>query len=526
MQAKLVALRGVAQGEEFYLPRDKPVVLGRSEEATYSLMHNKISRAHCKIEFESGLYSIEDLKSKNGTWVNGKKIRRAILFHSDMVLVGEEEFRFELEPDFRDDSDDVGLAVREGEDTSYKTDIKRKVDYQDASSVLMTIATKSEMEVDGEELERDLSAICRIISVVQSRHELEELFEGVMDAVMEVSEADRGYLIVGKEAGGIIMPLVTRYSERVPPSAQGSFSRSIVKECYENGYATLRADPFQKESDLTESIYVQEIHSIICVPLPSEGGSVGVIYVDRITGSRGFGERDLKVLTAIGNQAGIAIHRAQLARRVETLFSDTVRTLVNVIEVKDEYTLGHSERVTAVALRVGELLGLSKGELRILRLGGLLHDLGKIAINLEVLRKPGTLSQSEYSQIQEHAALGAKIVDRIDNAGEIAAAMRHHHERWDGTGYPAKLAGESIPKLARILAVGDAFDAMCSDRPYRKALTEEEIVAEFQKNQGTQFDPHMAEVFVDAFRSDKAFQARIRKIYAKRQEAVQPTGVL
>ena len=173
--------------------------------------------------------------------------------------------------------------------------------------------------------------------------------------------------------------------------------------------------------------------------------------------------------------------------------------LTGAIEARDPYTRGHSARVTALAEEVARRLGWSEARLASLRIGGPLHDIGKLAVSDDVLRKEGRLDESELAQIREHPKIGARILLRMASLREAIPYVLYHHERWDGHGYPSGKAGEEIPLEARVLAVADAFDAMTSDRPYRRALTREQSLAEIERCAGTQFDPRIAQVFLELF---------------------------
>ena len=173
--------------------------------------------------------------------------------------------------------------------------------------------------------------------------------------------------------------------------------------------------------------------------------------------------------------------------------------LSRAIEARDEYTRGHSARVTAIADAIARRLGWDDERLDLLQLGGPLHDVGKLAIPDDVLRKPGRLDDHELAQIREHPRLGARILLRLAAFRGALPYVLYHHERWDGTGYPTGRAGEQIPLEARVLAVADAFDAMTSDRPYRPALSREEALAEVERCSGTQFDPEIVRIFLDLF---------------------------
>jgi putative nucleotidyltransferase with HDIG domain len=511
MQAKLIPVVGVDGQDEVALSPKQPVVLGRGDSCTVRVMHSKVSRTHCRIAFENGFYSAEDLDSKNGTWVNNRRIHKAILFHHDRITLGGAEFRFVLESGISEES--TNFALDANGEVTFETEIREPANIHTPSSFFVELPqAEAASPEEKQNLERELSAVCKIINSVNAEHHLDRLFETIMNNVMEVTEADRGYLIAAKQLGGVLMPLVSRNREGIPTFARNTFSRSIVSECYESGMALLKSDP-TSDYDATESMVVQQIQSIMCVPMSDEQGPVGVIYVDNVVGSRQFNKRDLKLLTAIGNQGGIAIRRAQMARQVESLFRDAIRTIISLVEVKDEYTYGHSERVTAVALRIAELLPMDRPDMRDIEIAGLLHDVGKLAVRPDILRKPESLTESEYEAVKEHPVKGAQILQNVDNAEGIIAAIRYHHEWWDGSGYPDGLAGEDIPLLARIMAIADAFDSMASERPYKKVLPQEEIMGELKEGAGTQFDPTIVNLFVQALGEDESFRSRVNSIY-------------
>jgi putative nucleotidyltransferase with HDIG domain len=173
--------------------------------------------------------------------------------------------------------------------------------------------------------------------------------------------------------------------------------------------------------------------------------------------------------------------------------------LTGAIEARDPYTRGHSARVTELAEAIARRLGWSEERLDGLRVGGSLHDVGKLAVSDAVLRKEGRLEAHELAEIREHPKAGARLLFRLAALREAIPYVLYHHERWDGTGYPSGRAGEEIPLEARVLAVADAFDAMTSDRPYRRALSHAEALAEVERCAGTQFDPAIARLFLELF---------------------------
>ena len=172
------------------------------------------------------------------------------------------------------------------------------------------------------------------------------------------------------------------------------------------------------------------------------------------------------------------------------------------MEAKDSYTSGHSVHVARAVRRLGGAIGLSDTDLFTLELAALLHDIGKIGMPDSILLKKSSLQDAEYVTAKKHTIIGSEIVGKIDELKEVASIIRHHHERYDGTGYPDGLSGEVIPKFARILAIADSYETLISNRIYRSALIVEDALKEIEKNAGTQFDPQLTKLFVGIMRSD------------------------
>lgn len=183
--------------------------------------------------------------------------------------------------------------------------------------------------------------------------------------------------------------------------------------------------------------------------------------------------------------------------KLEQAYLESIETLRYTVEAKDVYTKGHSERVAEFSVLIGEKIGLSEAELKTLRIGGLFHDIGKIGIPDSILLKESKLTDDEYSEIKNHPAIGKHILSNATLFQNIIPIVYHHHEKYNGTGYPEKLAGEAIPLYARIAAIADTFDAMTSKRSYRNALPLDIVKEEIAKCAGTQFDPELANVFLD-----------------------------
>jgi len=184
------------------------------------------------------------------------------------------------------------------------------------------------------------------------------------------------------------------------------------------------------------------------------------------------------------------------AQKIRASFFSAITALAYALEAKDKYTSGHSQRVTEISVAIAKELGMPRNSIEKIRLAGLIHDIGKIGVKESVLNKPGKLTDEEYQHIKSHCDVGERILTPIVEDEEILKAVRHHHERYDGRGYPDGLSDEQIPLGARILAVADTYDALTSERPYREAMSTETAFAEIERGKGTQFDPEVTNAFL------------------------------
>jgi HD-GYP domain-containing protein (c-di-GMP phosphodiesterase class II) len=225
-------------------------------------------------------------------------------------------------------------------------------------------------------------------------------------------------------------------------------------------------------------------------------GRLGCIVVVAPAAGDSFSDKKMRLLAGICDQAKLAIANASSFEGLEHTFFQTVEALANALEAQDEYTASHARSLTDMVLDVGSELGVWGKDLKRLELAALFHDIGKIGIPSEIIRKPGPLDDEEWKIMKLHPELGAKILAPIDRLADVVPIVRACHEHYDGSGYPDKLQGEAIPIEARIILVCDAFDAMTTDRPYRKALPVEEACRRLEESSGTQFDPEIVAAFM------------------------------
>ena len=271
---------------------------------------------------------------------------------------------------------------------------------------------------------------------------------------------------------------------------------SIAGRVVKNGRAYLIND-LRKEKKYKYPYHAAQkgLRSLVTVPLVQKDKIIGVLSIYNTKIGK-YTPEDVKLLAMFSSQAAIAIENARLFEQAQTGYLNTIRTLSNIIDAKDSQTFGHSERVMRHCMSIAQALKFSEDQKEVLKYAGLLHDIGKIGIDVGILRKPAKLTKDEWKIMAMHPVVGSGIVEQIGFLDDLAPIILHHHERYDGKGYPSKLKKEKIPLGARILSVVDAYESMVSDRPYRKALSSKKIRQELSEGASTQFDPNIVKIFL------------------------------
>lgn len=244
--------------------------------------------------------------------------------------------------------------------------------------------------------------------------------------------------------------------------------------------------------------YERGIRQLIVVPLCEGDNVFGWLAAFNHIDNREFGTIEANLLSSVGALLGIHCGNRDLYRQQSELLANIVRALVSAIDAKDPYTSGHSDRVARYAVRIALEMRVNPKLLNTIYMSGLLHDVGKIGIDDNVLRKAGRLTDAEFEHIKKHPELGHKILADIKQLSDVLPAVLHHHEQWDGKGYPMGLAREEIPQLARIMSVADAYDAMTSDRPYRAGMPDEKVDGIFKQGSGAYWDPTVVGAYFKA----------------------------
>jgi putative nucleotidyltransferase with HDIG domain len=348
-----------------------------------------------------------------------------------------------------------------------------------------------------------LGALMGVGRAINSSLSLKRVLEEVMDTLIELMRAERGFLMLRESNGELSVRLARGIAHVNLEEEAFKVSRTIVRKVAESGEPVLttnaQEDP-RFEGQL--SIAAFQLRSILCAPLKIKNELIGVIYVDNRARSGIFQENDLGLIRAFADQAAVAIDNAQLFenlqasnRELQEAYQATLEGWVQALDMRDKETEGHTQRVTILTERLARTMGIDGVDLVNITRGALLHDIGKMAIPDGILLKPGKLTDDERLLVQQHPVYAYDMLKRIDFLVPAIDIPHYHHEKWDGTGYPDGLKAEEIPFAARIFPVIDVWDALISDRPYRKALPEDEVRERIKADSGKHFDP----VVVDAF---------------------------
>jgi len=342
-----------------------------------------------------------------------------------------------------------------------------------------------------------LEAINQVSTALCSVLDINGLFQLIVETSMSSAKAEKGSLmIVDQKTKKLVIKVALGNDSEFIKNKTKNMIDGITGWVCLNKKALIIKD---LRYDRRFSYHFDEKYtttSLISVPILFKNKLLGVINITNKMNKEPFTTDDLNLLTSLAQSAAISIENARLYNDLHTLFLDTVRSLAAAIDAKDPYTHGHSERVSQYSVNIAEQLKLSREIVKNIRLAGLLHDIGKIGISEKILLKPDILTPIEFEAIKQHPEVGARILKKVVALEDLIPALLHHHERWDGKGYVQSLKGEEIPIEARILSVADAFDAITTDRPYRKGLNFDKAIQEIRRCCGTQFDKTIVNAFI------------------------------
>lgn len=367
-------------------------------------------------------------------------------------------------------------------------------------SLQLECQARKELERVNRELESRVSEQTRLFRISREIDEIrssDELYSRIVHLASTLESVDKaGFFIVPQDRNSLLAMAGPgcRPSEAGPHKIVLNDQR--MKDLLGNGtsHIFIRAD----EARLILESLPQETGSLLsCWPLRIRGEPFGLLMAFHREGFERLSAEETRLFDFLIRKSSMAVENMALYESLISNFYGILKSLVNALEAKDLYTGKHSERVTKYAAGAARVMGCSSAQIEAVQTIGYLHDIGKIGISDSILNKPGVLSGEEFEIVKKHPAIGESIVADLGLSHEERAIIRHHHERWDGKGYPDGLGGKDIPLLARIVSVADAFDAMTSMRAYRDAVSRSESIAELTKGSGKQFDPGAVDAFME-----------------------------
>lgn len=359
------------------------------------------------------------------------------------------------------------------------------------------------LSYDIRKLERQLVGMDGLVQVAQEvsrvtgAMDIDRLVSFVLTKARELVGAERGLIVlVDRETKDFEVVGAHHLRDDADPE-DVALSRSLLGQVIETGRAVVTTNA-QDDPRFAQQLSITDlsIRSVVAVPIASAAGVLGALYLDTRVSTRVFDEADLPVLEAF---AGITSSAFELLRALEdrrTFHLESVRALVNAVEATDAYTAGHSSRVGIYAQGILRAMGADEQAAEEALIAGYLHDVGKIGIDSAYVHKAGPLTDEEYEEFKQHTVIGEKILGHARALAPILPAVRWHHERMDGRGYPDGIEGPRIPLLARVICVADSFDAMTSHRVYRPSLGLAKAIEQLEQHSGTQFDPMIARAFI------------------------------
>lgn len=485
-----IRLRGITgQIEGMVWESDTLLRAGRLASLEVVLDDASVSRRHAELRATPAGWRLRDLGSTNGTYLNGVRLTSGEwpLRPRDIIRCGNVQLVVESISDGEEEEPRTPPASLE---ENLLVESVSRHSWEEALDGL--VFDRNHCPRPGEQLKALLRAGYHLVHLENE----DDLLSCILNDAVSTLDAQRGAIVLAEGPQGPLKlrALATGNSAIV---SRTCFSHNLAWRCFSRGESILcssvEEDP---ELAVAQSIAEGAMASVLCVLLRTPRKRLGVLHLDRGPMQKPFTKDDLHLADALAASVSAGIECAQLLRKQRQLFLDTITALAQAVELRDQYTGGHTQRVTAYAVLLAQELNLPAEDIQLVRIGTPLHDIGKIGIDDAILRKPGKLTPAEFEIMKTHTVKGAKILEQVPDLHPVIPIARSHHERWDGRGYPDGLKEDAIPRLAQIVAVADAFDAMTSDRPYRRGMEPDAAFAEVERQKGKQFAPDCAAAFL------------------------------
>ncbi len=475
-----------------------PATIGRDASSIIPIDDTSVSRHHARIKKRDQLYILEDLQSKNGTWLNGDKVSNSVINSGDKILIGDTEIVF-LTPEA---SVDVVTELLDFDQVPTGADfdeIGGPLDIADAALgevIPQARRLGPDLELSSISLTAEfLNKVFEAHSNVLTADGLKECCASLLKGVHGIfADASRSVMFFWNRPSRKLIPMATRHSGK---AVRFIFSKRAVESVIA-----------RKQGIILSPIHTATTHIArhrIILPMTHHGELLGLLHleVDNI-----LAPPTPDVMAAIRfliERSAPSIDAFSLRQDLDNYSVGMIEAMIATLEAKDTYTHGHSERVSRYSLAIAEEMNLDRDVKKLLLMSALCHDIGKIGIPDAILRKAALLNPDEYEEMKQHPVIGANIVSHLPNVKRFISGIKYHHEKWDGSGYPDGLAGEDIPFFGRIVAVADVFDAMVSGRSYSGFIDESEAVERLAGDKEL-FDPDVVLAFAKAWNSGRLTQ--------------------
>jgi HD-GYP domain-containing protein (c-di-GMP phosphodiesterase class II)/pSer/pThr/pTyr-binding forkhead associated (FHA) protein len=466
-----------------------PITIGRDPANQVVLDDDEVSRYHLRIKQRGKLFIAEDLESRNGTYINGDRILNSIVKNGDKILVGSTEMIFVTsEPDIRLATEIMKFDMIVAEELGLKGPIE--LDGHGQRNKFTPIRLPLTAAVNPNEDIKSVRTIFELHSNIIVINDLEEAANTLLKYVGQIMpSASRAAFFIWVSGNRQLIPYASRHYKKKEPFL---LSQRALED------VITRKQGVILQADSNQATYSGRTRLVI--PIIHNENPICALHIEADSQLNAFPQKELELLQALIHRCAPTFEAMMLRQELDSWFVSMIETMIATVEAKDTYTRGHSERVSRYSMAIAEELKLNREIKKLLLISSLCHDIGKIGIPDAILKKAALLSADEYEEMKLHPTIGAEIINNMPNAQRFISGVKHHHEKWDGTGYPDGLAGEDIPFFGRIVAIADVFDAMISGRAYSGFMDQEEAISRLEEEKEL-FDPEILKAFLRAFES-------------------------
>ncbi|NQU95128.1 MAG: HD domain-containing protein [Candidatus Omnitrophica bacterium] len=336
---------------------------------------------------------------------------------------------------------------------------------------------------------------------ITSTHKTDALFKLIVQTMKKVLIAEGSFLaLYDSEMKHLLLRAYSGPQKDISENMELPSDKGVVSFAITASKPMVIKKGGSKEMNIPPEEEYLSYNNMLCVPIMEKSVVIGVLGVSNLKDTGKIDTEDLFLLENLAGQLAIAIENLKLSRDLEKTYYETLLTLARAVEAKDAYSAGHLERVGRYVMKLADRLNINEETKKVLKGGAVLHDLGKLGIRDEILKKEGKFTPEEYEIMKHHSVIGENILKPLRSMSKLSELVRHHHESYDGTGYPDGLKGEEIPLTSRMLSIADMYDAITTDRPYRKAMTAPEAIKTMRSFAGTKMDPKLTEIFISILR--------------------------